>query len=84
MNIEVKVIAGAKSNSFKYENGVYSIRIMQKAIDGKANKAIIEFLSSELDIRKKDIEILKGEKNSRKIISIEIDKDIFNSYFNEK
>ena len=44
MNIEVKVTAGAKSNSFKFENGTYSIRIMAKAIDGKANKAIIDFL----------------------------------------
>lgn len=53
MNIEVKVTAGAKSNSFKFENGAYSIRIMAKAIDGKANKAIIEFLADELNIKKK-------------------------------
>ena len=83
MNIEVKVIAGAKSNSFKYENSVYSIRIMQKAIDGKANKAIIEFLSSELNIKKKDIIILKGEKSNKKIISIDMDSSLFNSYFDD-
>lgn len=53
MNIEVKVTASAKSNSFKKENGIYYIRISAKAIDGKANKAIIDFLSSELNLKKK-------------------------------
>ncbi|OEJ15750.1 hypothetical protein BFL38_09795 [Brachyspira hampsonii] len=83
MNIEVKVTAGAKSNSFKFENGVYSIRIMAKAIDGKANKAIIEFLADELNIKKKDIDILKGEKSSKKLISININDDDLKKYFNK-
>lgn len=81
INIEVKVTAGAKSNSFKKENGLYYIRIMAKAIDGKANKSIIEFLSKELNLKKKDIEIIRGEKSSKKIISINIENDIFDEYF---
>ena len=83
MNIEVKVTAGAKSNSFKLENGAYSIRIMAKAIDGKANKAIIEFLADELNIKKKDIEILKGEKSSKKIIAINIEENKLKEYFSK-
>ncbi|MEI0538420.1 DUF167 domain-containing protein [Brachyspira pulli] len=83
MNIEVKVTAGAKSNSFKFENGAYSIRIMAKAIDGKANKAIIDFLSDELNLKKRDVEILKGEKSSKKIIAINIDDKSLKEYFNK-
>ena len=83
MNIEVKVTAGAKSNSFKFENGAYSIRIMAKAIDGKANKAIIEFLADELNIKKRDIEILKGEKSSKKILAINIDEKNLQKYLNK-
>ncbi len=83
MNIEVKVTAGAKSNSFKFENGAYSIRIMAKAIDGKANKAIIEFLADELNIKKKDIDILKGEKSSKKIIAINIEENKLKEYFSK-
>lgn len=83
MNIEVKVTVGAKSNSFKFENGAYSIRIMAKAIDGKANKAIIEFLADELNIKKKDIEILKGEKSSKKIIAINIEENKLKEYFSK-
>lgn len=83
MNIEVKVTAGAKSNSFKFENVAYSIRIMAKAIDGKANKAIIDFLADELNIKKRDVEILKGEKNSKKLISININDDDLKKYFNK-
>ena len=83
MNLEVKVTAGAKSNSFKFENGAYSIRIMAKAIDGKANKAIIDFLADELNVKKRDVEILKGEKNSKKLISININDDDLKKYFNK-
>lgn len=84
VNLEVKVTTGAKSNGFKKENGLYYIRIMAKAIDGKANKSIIEFLAKELNIKKKDIEIIRGEKSSKKIISINIEGNILQEYFNKK
>lgn len=84
VNLEVKVTAGTKSNGFKKENGLYYIRIMAKAIDGKANKSIIEFLAKELNIKKKDIEIIKGEKSSKKIISINIEGNVLQEYFNKK
>ena len=81
INIEAKVTAGAKSNSFKKENGIYYIRITAKAIDGKANKSIIEFLAKELNLKKKDIEIIRGEKSNKKIISINIEDNILEEYF---
>ena len=81
INLEIKITAGAKSNSFKKENENYYIRIMAKAIDGKANKSIIEFLSKELNLKKKDIEIIRGEKSSKKIISINIEDNILEEYF---
>ena len=84
INIEVKVTAGAKSNSFKKENGLYYIRIMAKAIDGKANKSIIEFLAEELNLKKRDIEIIRGEKSGKKIISINIEDNILKEYFRSK
>lgn len=84
INIEVKVTAGAKSNSFKKENGLYYIRIMAKAIDGKANKSIIEFLAEELNLKKRDIEIIRGEKSGKKIISINIEDNILEEYFRSK
>lgn len=84
VNLEVKVTAGAKSNSFKKENELYYIRIMAKAIDGKANKSIIEFLAKELNIKKRDIEIIRGEKSGKKIISINIEDNVLQEYFNKK
>lgn len=84
VNLEVKVTAGVKSNSFKKENELYYIRIMAKAIDGKANKSIIEFLAKELNIKKRDIEIIRGEKSGKKIISINIEDNVLQEYFNKK
>jgi len=84
INLEIKVTAGAKSNGFKRKKGFYFLRIKAKAVDGKANKALIEFLANELNINKKDVEIIKGEKSGRKIISINIDENVFNEYFEDK
>lgn len=81
MIIEVKVTAGAKSESFRIDkDGQYFIRVREKAIEGKANKAIIEYMSNILNIKKTCIRILKGEKTSRKLLDIDIDENIFKNF----
>ena len=47
-------------------NGALKIKITAPPVDGKANTALIEFLSDVLDIPKRRIEILKGEIQQRK------------------
>ncbi|WP_209732290.1 DUF167 domain-containing protein [Methanococcus voltae] len=43
------------------------IRIKQQPIEGKANKAIIKFIKSELNL-KTDVEIVTGSTNSQKTL----------------
>lgn len=52
------------------DDGTVRIRIAQPPVEGKANKALIKFLSEVLDVRKSKIEIVAGEKGLDKIISI--------------
>lgn len=69
--LNIKVIAGAKKNSIEeYEREIIKIKINKPAVEGKANKAIIEYLSEILNIPKNNISILKGEKNSLKSLQI--------------
>lgn len=66
--IQVKVIANSKVNLLDFSNDFIKIKITQRAIEGKANKAIIEFLSKTLNVSKSNIKIVLGEKTSNKVI----------------
>lgn len=71
VNLKIKVIANAKINSLEeYTDEILKLRINKPAVDGKANKAIIEYLSSQFEVPKSNIIILKGEKNSLKNLLI--------------
>lgn len=66
--VKIKVIAGSKTNSIEFCEDFIKVKIMQRPIEGKANKAIIDFLSQELKIPKSKIVILNGHKSSIKTV----------------
>ncbi len=70
LKFKVKVIASSKENSIEFLDDVIKLKIKERAIEGKANKAVIEYLSDILDIPKSKISILLGERNSIKLIEI--------------
>ncbi len=71
MILELKVIPGAKRNCLKEEAGGIKIYLTAPAVDGKANQALIAFLAGHYHCKKRDIEIVSGEKSRRKKIRIE-------------
>lgn len=70
MQIHVKVIPGAKKNMLKEEGGRHKIYLTAPAVEGKANKALIEFLSDHFGVRKRQVEIVKGIKAREKLVRI--------------
>lgn len=73
--LRLKVKAGAKHNQlqdFIVIDGQEYLKMTIKAIpeDGKANKAIIDFLAKEFDTPKKSIEIIAGHTNNLKILKV--------------
>ena len=62
-------------------DGTVKIRITAPPVDGKANQALIKFLSKILDVTEKEIDIIAGIKGKNKIISI-LDMDV--STLNQK
>ena len=69
--LNIKVIAGAKKNSIEeYEENIIKVKINKPAVEGKANKAIIEYFSDIFNVPKNNISILKGERNSLKSLLI--------------
>ncbi len=73
--IKLKISPNASKNEIiKTEEGV-KVKITAQPIDGKANKALIEFLSKHFKIPKSSIEILRGETSKEKTLLIKTRDD---------
>ena len=74
MIIEIKVVPAAKKNQVLNEEGTYKVYLTASPQDGKANKALIALLAEYFDVKKRQVEIIKGLKSRHKTINI--DKNI--------
>jgi len=75
-NAALKVKAGAKVNSIDgiiCIDGIWHLKLSIKAIpeNGKANLAIVDFLSKEWSLPKKSLKIIRGASSNYKVLSIE-------------
>ena len=66
--VNIRISPNAKKNEIIRDGEIFKIKITAQPIDGKANKALIEFLSKNLKIPKTSIKILKGETSKEKTI----------------
>ncbi|MFH1772443.1 MAG: DUF167 domain-containing protein [Candidatus Omnitrophota bacterium] len=70
MKVRVKLTPRAKSELVKVAQGVLKVYVSQLALEGRANKRLIEILSDYLSVPKSRIEIIKGHKSRDKIVEI--------------
>ena len=76
MQLEAKIIPCAKRNAVNFESTPAKIYLTAPAVDGKANKALVDFLSGYYKIKKSNISIIKGLKSRYKTIIIEGLKEV--------
>ena len=78
-DFNVRIIPRSSRNEIAGREGdLYRIKVTSPPVDGKANKALIIFLSKMLKIPKSDIEIISGEKSRIKRIRVhDISSDEF-------
>ncbi|MEK6937270.1 MAG: DUF167 domain-containing protein [Nanoarchaeota archaeon] len=70
MAIRVKVIPNAKKNLIFEENGLLKVYVKKPAIQNKANKEAIKFISEFLKVNKNKVKIIKGEKSRDKVVEV--------------
>lgn len=51
-------------------NQALRVRLKAPPVDGAANKALCEFLSKSLGVRKRDVEIVRGERSRTKHVLV--------------
>jgi uncharacterized protein (TIGR00251 family) len=70
--IRVKVIPRANKDQISgfMQDGTLKIRIAAPPVDGKANQALVKFLSGSLDLDRDQISITSGTSSRNKILEI--------------
>ena len=66
--VNIKISPNSKKNEIINEGEFSKVKITAQPIDGKANKALIEYLSKNFKIPKTSIKILKGDTSKEKTI----------------
>ena len=66
MEIKIKVKSGSSKNLVEKKGEGYIVYVRERAIDNKANKAVLKLLKKYFG---KPVRIIKGFKNREKIIS---------------
>ncbi len=70
IKVKVRVIAGAKKEEVKQEEGFLKIKVTSPPVKGKANEAVIRALAEHFDVPKSRIIITKGQTSNKKEVEI--------------
>ena len=74
MILHLRVKPNSKVDSLEVKaDGTITLKICAAPVDGKANKYLVRYLSDFFKIRPSKINIIKGQNNPHKTISIEAD-----------
>ncbi|MEC9476409.1 MAG: DUF167 domain-containing protein [Planctomycetota bacterium] len=67
VEIPIRVVSGASRNEIAgSRQGSLLVKTTAVPDKGKANRAIIELLAAELGLRKKDLDLVRGERHRNK------------------
>jgi hypothetical protein len=78
MKITVRVKPNSKQDRVdKTGDNEFVVRVREKALEGRANKAVVDILSDRFNIPKTNIRIIKGLKSRTKIFDIILDRTAF-------
>lgn len=73
MILELHVQPGASRSEFAGKHGErIKVRLAARAVDGKANQALIDFLAEHYNVPKRSVRIESGLKSRQKRVVIEM------------
>ena len=72
MRINVKVHARSKRESITpHPDGSFKIEVKAPPVDGAANEAICELVAEHFHVHKRDVSVVMGSTNNKKVIEIQ-------------
>lgn len=82
--LNLKIIPNASKNEIAISDDIVKVKITAQPVDGKANKALVEFLAKELKVPKTSISIVKGMSSKEKTLLFKSLTDEKVKFFKEK
>lgn len=71
MILDLHVQPGARTSEFAGQHGErIKVRLAARAVDGKANEALIAFLAAHYGVARRDVRIVAGLKSRQKRVEI--------------
>ena len=71
MRLVIKVTPNSKRSEFiGFSAGAFKLKLKAPPVDGKANKALVEFLADYFQIKKSEISIIHGETSRDKVVEL--------------
>lgn len=70
MRLNIKVVPNASKTKVVEENNGFKVYLTAPAVDGKANKMLLETLAEYFNVKPRNIIIKYGEKSRNKIVEI--------------
>jgi len=61
----------SKQQIQKIREGEFKVRVLSSPVEGKANKEVVELLSSHFHLPPSRIKITKGQKSRNKVVVLE-------------
>ncbi len=68
----VRVVPGASRDEVVgVEDGALKVRLRARAVEGQANEALLQYLADRLDVRRRQVTLLRGQTARRKLVAAE-------------
>ena len=72
LSFDVRVVPGASKNEVAgIQDGALKVKLTAPPVEGKANRACVDFLAGLLGLRRSALAITSGEKSRKKTVSVE-------------
>lgn len=73
ITVRVRVQPGASRDEVMgWEGDTLRLRLRARAVEGKANSALMDFLASSLGLRPYQVSLLRGERSREKLVEVDL------------
>jgi uncharacterized protein (TIGR00251 family) len=76
-------ITGARKQEIGLEGARLKVKLVAKPVKGKANEELIDYIARVFNVRRREVVILSGEKDTRKVLSIPVPQGDFERLLGE-
>jgi uncharacterized protein len=77
VKLDIKVIAGAKKRDIRLDGSILKVKLLSKPVKGKANEELVDYLAEFFHVKRHDVVIVAGRRDTRKTISLPLSEDAF-------